>query len=370
MNDPLNKLTEDQVDLITKTLDEVVDSNPSLKMISNLPSNNGVEYSSEDQKGEYKKVMISVDPNTGENRIAGPINEEKFEKEFDELINNINSNISTEMNVSITSVSGNIIEDELREIVNKDFDFSEDTIKELVVITNKFANKEKINIYRSLPEEMKVFVDDYVSKSGLYSMKDKNRLANEVSEAMISKFIEDIKMKRSANDFALGLSKLQEYSKCDDESYSNRDILERIESDSKKEEINMILDKIEDATDLDSLKEFSKKCKIKKIEIEMPYRRVYSDFLNKYRNSENNIYDIALAHKALSRALKSELGASLFLICFCKQVKNYKSENPLDHAYMYYLIYNCTLLDTELKSSFLDNVNEVISNVKVRNNFK
>lgn len=366
MNDSLNKLTEDQVDLITKTLDEVVDSNPSLKMISNLPSNNGVEYSSEDLKGEYKKIMISVDPNTGENRIAGPINEEKFEKEFDELINNIN----TEMNISITTVSKNIIEDELKEIINKDFDFSEDTIKELVIITNKFANKEKINIYRSLPEEIKILVDDYVSKSGLYSMKDKNRLANEVSEAIISKFIEDIKLKRSANDFALGLSKLQEYSKCDNGSYSNKNILERIESGSKKEEINMILDKIEDASDLDSLKEFSKKCKIKKIEVEMPYRRAYSDFLNKYRNSENNIYDIALAHKALARALKSDLEASLFLICFCKQVKNYKSENPLDHAYMYYLIYNCTLLDTELKSSFLDNVNEVISNVKVRNNFK
>ena len=60
-----------------------------------------------------------------------------------------------------------------------------------------------------------------------------------------------------------------------------------------------------------------------------------------------------------------------FFICFCKQTQNYTEKNVIEHAYMYYLIYNIVLYDINSKveegdSEFVQNVKEVIDNLRLR----
>ena len=69
MENENTKLTDEQVNEIISQMDEVAQADPDLKTIANLPSNNGIEESNSTETGENKMVMVSVDSNTGENKI-------------------------------------------------------------------------------------------------------------------------------------------------------------------------------------------------------------------------------------------------------------------------------------------------------------
>ena len=63
-----------------------------------------------------------------------------------------------------------------------------------------------------------------------------------------------------------------------------------------------------------------------------------------------------------------------FFIAYCKQTTNMHAENPYEHAYMYYVIYNIVLADInkseetrETSDIFLSHVKEVIKNLRQRN---
>jgi hypothetical protein len=128
------------------------------------------------------------------------------------------------------------------------------------------------------------------------------------------------------------------------------------------------------------LKEFSKTCKIKKYDIENP-KNHFRDFTNKYKNSEYNIYDIKLTLPVLERLIVdnekyNDADMIAFLICFCKYIKNFRVENVLEHSFMYYVIYNIVIAGSnvsdktkEVSDIFINNIKEVIDNLKERNSF-
>ena len=58
-----------------------------------------------------------------------------------------------------------------------------------------------------------------------------------------------------------------------------------------------------------------------------------------------------------------------FFICFCKQCMNMSPEVVTDHAYMYYFLYYCVMLDGDKSDKFRNNLLEVIKNVNARNKF-
>jgi hypothetical protein len=134
-----------------------------------------------------------------------------------------------------------------------------------------------------------------------------------------------------------------------------------------------ILDRIDEANNLTELKEFAKKCKIKSIELEKS-KKVFESFLDKYRTSSNNIYDISVACKSMIRNINkngsnyTEDEIIAFYVAFCKQVRNYDESNPLDHAYMYYVLYFAATIDGDKSGKFIENVKEVVANAKSRNN--
>jgi hypothetical protein len=135
------------------------------------------------------------------------------------------------------------------------------------------------------------------------------------------------------------------------------------------------MDAIHDSYTLNRLKEAVPKMKkIRKIEMEKPKARVFSDFENKYRESPYNMYSLDIALNILNKynAVEDDPTANLrFLIAFCKFCENYNPNVIPQHSFMFYTIYNIITLDIykgkdyeEFSTEFLKNINEIIDLIK------
>jgi hypothetical protein len=120
-----------------------------------------------------------------------------------------------------------------------------------------------------------------------------------------------------------------------------------MEDEEQKEKLLKVLDTIDSAYSLDPLKEFAKNCKIKKYDLENP-KNYFRDFINKYSKSEYNIYDIKLTLPILERKIVdnekyNNADVVAFLVCFCKYIRNFNSDNIVEHSFMYYVIFTFQL---------------------------
>ena len=400
--DPNNTLTKEQIDKIVNTFNGVVEESEELKTIAELPSNNGVTEISKDEvteQGEYKDMNVNVNPNTGEKRVVGSADDIDNES-FEDMVKRINENgLDFETNETIN-------EEDIEEYLNgekpgysslldsisnnKEYTISRESSKVIMDIVDRKLNKEKFAIYKELPEEVQKMIDDYVNintdvRIPMSSLNIRT-IRNNIAEALIEDLIANIQMdkirtnfgKQIQDVFTKGSDELSEaiigYSKDKIDQY--RKTVEAIEDPQKKQKLEEVLDKIDDAYNLTSLKEFAKTCKIKKYDLEKP-SKYYDRFVNKYENSNYDAYDIEMIKSILIRHLGEEYTnkeVDAFFIAFCKQTLNYNTENVLDHCYMYFITYNIALMDIntsentkEVSDTFLYNIKEVISNLRERN---
>lgn len=391
------KLTDEQIEDIAAQLDEVV-KGTDVENIINFPSNQGQETTNlEDREnGEYKQMLVSVDPNTGENKIIGSADEldgESFEEMFERIKN-------TDMQFEQTPITEKDIiqyiaesdkDSSLIKEISKDNELDPETIKDLLQIVNRKMNKEEFNIYKAFPEEVKRMIDKYLESLQVPVNSTQGKtFRNYISEQLINEFITNISINKTMNDFNKeledlfnkGSNELAEsivgYTEERNKKY--REYADQIEDADKKDKINNILDQIDEAYNLIGLKEFALRCKIKKFELEKP-QKLYNSFLYKYSDSVYNIYDINMAEPILYRNINSDNeevysadDIHAFFICFCKYCNNMSPNNVTEHAFMYYVIYNIVLMDMnkgesrEVSDKFLDNIKEVIMNLRQRNN--
>lgn len=399
------KLTDEQVDDIAKQLDDAI-KGTTLEDIAKLPSNNGVEereITEDTEKGSLSMYNVQVDPNTGEHKIIGNADSDTIDSEtFEEMCERIknqdikldSSPISEEEIIQYIANSMNGEESPILAEMCSDVDIDPEVLKELLVIVNRKMNREDFNIYKALPDQIKKMIDDYMLKAKISGMsQEAKQFRNMLCESLIDEFITNISLNRITTDFNKEVESI--FSKSSEEiaesvvgyteerNKAYREAAEKIDDPEKKEKILTILDRIDEGHNLTELKEFAKKCKIKPIEFEKP-NRIFDSFLLKYKDSQYNIYDISMARPILYRNLNEGLETpefndkdiNAFFIVFCKQCLNFKSENPVDHAYMYYAIYNIILLDINksdltraVSDEFLENVKEVIYNCRERNHF-
>jgi hypothetical protein len=403
----LNNATLSEEDMkkaeeIANSLDEVVEENDSLKMIRDLPSNNGVSESESTEVGESKKVMVQVNPNTGEHVIATNAEvDNEDHRSFEEAVDDLDiDDLDIDLDDSpVTEEEFNKIKDDsskeglIGEMKEDDFNLSPEGVQGLIRVLNMKMKKEKFNAYKEFPKEIQNMIDNYMKKGGIHTLsKDGKTFRNMISESLLDEFVSNIQADRMSRDFNKEIESIFEegakeiadtvigFTRERNEAY--RKYAEGLEDKEKKEKILEILDQIEEAYKLDNLKEFAKKCKIKKIELDKP-ERVYRGMMDKYDASVYNIYDIGLAVPILFRNLnKDEDGVAYtdkdikaFFICFCKQCLNMKPSNVIEHAYMYYVMYNCVIMDinkgenSQVSEEFIKNIKEVINNIRVRNNF-
>lgn len=399
--DDTKYLTDEQVEDISRQMDEEIKGTP-LEDLANMPSNQGkLERSAAEvtEQGQSKNMQVIIDPNTGEHKLLGQAKETE-EESFEEFCERIeNSDVTFDQ----SPFSDSEIKDYINQIdstdqtmfgeMKKDFDISTESITALLDIVNRKMNKEEFNIYKAFPDEVRNMVDRYLeaNQMGGNSMQSK-QIRNLVSESLIDEFITNIGAERIKKDFnkeveeifSHGMKELGEsivgYTLERNNAY--RKYAEGLEDSEKKEKMIAILDQIDKAYSLEDLKEFAKKCKIKKFDLERP-SKIYTNFLTKYENSQYNIYDLNMARPILFRNLNidsaeeyTQKDIDSFLVLYCKYCQNMKPDNALDHAFMYYVIYNIIIVDMnrsgeskEISDIYLNNIKEVIKNIKQRNNF-
>jgi hypothetical protein len=397
-----NKLTDEQVELISDEMDKAITGTP-LEYIKDLPSNNGVSEREAGTEVQEKEVLVTVDPNTGEHSVIG--NVEQTRETFEEMAKRLEDSEIEIDNTPITEEEiikyiANADEDSsiVKELLSGDdeLNISPESTKKLLEIANRKMNREEFNVYKEFPDEIKIMVDNYISVTGseIGDIRQRNKYRNMLCEELISEFITNISIDRVQHDFSKEMEDL--FSKANNEiadsviGYTTernqlyRDYANKIEDPEKKEKILEILDRIDDAYKIDCLKEFAKKCKIKNIEFEKPHTRVYDSFLSKYKESSYNIYSIDMASPILFRNINTDKNdqytikdINAFFICFCKYCLNMNPNNSvLDHAFMYYVIYNIVLTDVNkgesinVSNEFLNNVKEVIKNLREKNNYQ
>lgn len=333
------------------------------------------ELPKEDDVAKHN-VNVTIDPNTGEHKITSLEESTEDEKDFNDIVDKINnnedyfSNTISESDIEEYATSGHSI---LNDIGN-DIALQPETYTELLNIIERKNNNENFNVYKACPAEVKQMIDNYIGSTPATKMatKEINRFKNQIADALISDFVNNIRLNKAKNDFAKELDSLyksstnpgKEFDSIEECNVAYREMSSKIEDEAKRSRMNEILDQIDKALYLDELKEFAKKCKIKKIEIEKYQSRVFNGFLSKYKESNNYIYDINMATAVLSRYLISLNytfdDAIKFMIAFCKFVQNYSPDNPLEHAYMYYVVYYCASLDMYKNEKFLNNVTEIV----------
>lgn len=389
-------LTEDQVNEIDKVLEENIENTPDLKLVQSLPSNNGVSENTDSDQGYMKKANIVVDPYTGENKIVSTVNEDEEsidDMSFEDLVAGIESG-----EIKVPEDDTPISKEELKSNFgilddNGNITVSDEDFMTILEVVNRRNNKEDFNVYKALPKVIQRQIDEGIGLppegSSVITNNPIRAMRNATAEALIDEVLLHSTMERAQTNlnkeieevFKSTASEVAEYSigytKERNEKY--REYAEGLEDEEKKKKLLETLDVIDSAYDLNVLKEFAKTCKIKKYDIENP-KNYFRDFMYKYKDQAYNIYDINLTLPMLERHIvddenynKADIVA--FMVCFCKYIRNFNVENTLDHAFMYYVIYNICIVDSlpesskEVSDKFMNNIKEVINNLKERNPF-
>lgn len=412
-----NKITQEQVDQINEAMEEVKNDSADLKAVSELPSNNGVEEHTPEE-GEGVKALVAIDPVTGEHKIQQVLNKDDIEPEDEEdrdFFERLDKIEKGELKIDLDNSPANI--NEILDIIKSDNsmikeiargskgfeNISEDSIRKLLEVANRKIKKENFNTYRELPPEIQEMINKYCSAGAVpVNTPNGNHFRNMIADQLVDEFVSNIGYNRIQHDLSTEIDSIFKdmekeiadkavgYSEEREKQY--REAAEKIEDPEKKEKVKAILDAIQEGYDLTELKEYAKKCKIKRYELERP-EKVYSDFVHKYKDSSQNVYGIDSAVSVLVRNLnKDEDGnpvvgengeaiikydnnkVNAFFIAFARQILNYDPEhNIIQHAYIYYVLYNAMFTDINTGDKratsykYINNVREVIDNLVERN---
>ena len=379
-----NNLTEEQKDMISKFLEEGAEEAPSVNVIRDI-QDNPIGPS----EGEEVVANVKINPETGEKMTIGIVGDNRV-KPFEEKIADMGESIDTidfnKYNIEFEDVQeaakeGNLLSDE-------GFQISEETAVELVKMLNKYNTTGEIK-YKDFPEEAKQYFEKYFTENGITGHDVKcNTMRNMVAEAFAEELKSNIQMKKFNQEWNAQLEGI--FDKMNKEisplfmDYNNsredyiKQLTEKITDEDKKAKAAEILDAIHDAFELTRIIEVAPKNKIKRYFLEKP-KNIYSLVTSKYNNNQYNIYDPDMVAKILDKHLKSnnlipeddKESAVRVVLNFCLLCSNYKTEDPAQHAFMYYFTYTAVLLeiykDEEYKKfapEYLANVMKVIENLR------
>ena len=377
-----NKLTDQNIEDISKVLRENVENNDNLKILVNPP-----EHEPEDDR--KVETTVQINPKTGEQQvvevkeIGEDPNTSSLEETFTDLSNNDNI-FNDDFTIEADDIKKSLKDSATLTELN-DYNISEEATIALLNLVNRVRNKENINVYKELPEEIKDMIDKYMKQQGIFGFSNQaNMMRNAVARALIDEFITNISMDKYMNSFNqevenvfknVGKEISDLYKEYDKEKASYiEELKSKIPEDSPKRDlVEKVLDAMYDGFTLNRLKEFAPSCKIKAIEMEKPDQRIFSYFKNKYKGNTYNIYDPVMVYEILCRHNKDvdPKDNLRFFIAYCKFCQNFDPSIPDQHAFMYYTLYNIILLDIYKEQAYddyaprlLKNINEVISKIK------
>ena len=397
MNIENSNLTPDEMrDELISSLKEEVEKNENLKVLRDLPSNQGVEEHTPEE-GHTVRTMVNVNPFTGE---STPIPSTKDVSES-KSINDILSGIGDTLNNSTVEDEQIKIDFTKEDVINftknedsiiGNYDISDETALALINIINRRQDGENIK-FKDLPEEIQTYVDKYLSKNGVADHSNQsNYIRNELANNLIDEFIVQVGVEKINDDFNKQIENIYEEAGNDmsplfKEYNDNRtEYLEKmtanIEDEEKKKLAEKVLDSISDAYNLSRIKNSPSKIKIKKYQLEEPEKVYKSTIEFKYKESKNKIFKPSMVELVLDRHLKlnglipedDNTTAKTIILAFCIFCQNYDEDKPEEHAFMYYFTYNIILLDIykneeydNYAKDFLANVMGILDVVKNKN---
>ena len=370
-------INEEQMGQVMETMKNLRDASDDLKVLASLPSNNGIEEVQNPGVGEEVVAQVKINPETGERAVikTGLIEEST---ETDLL------HTDTE-----TPISFDVVRETLKEQEEtKDIDLSDEETLQVMEVVHRMQKNEKFNVYRALPEPIQEMINQFAKENGYgnYSVEAKSG-RNMAAEMIMESFISQMSIKQGILDLNKELAGIMD-------ELNNEAIMCSIEMEGKRQEViekyiaehpddheattklNLILDGMHSGYSLDILIDAARNHKIpkiKKFDLEKP-QKIYRSFLAKYeKNTVYSIISIIDASHALYRHTREFLTPKdihLFFVAFCKFCQNFTPEVPYQHAFMYYVIYNCVMLDgtrkvqKEYGDQFIENVKEVIELLK------
>jgi len=392
MGDILNieqgyKLTEEDKTEILNAMKKEVEMNDTLKVLADLPSNNGVEENRESLEGEYKEVRVNIDPKTGSKTVVGSA------EEIVEKINNAGEQFIESLDKSDLETHYQILPEDIKKVNESEtsfgkFDISDEATLELIKVINKYKDKGSIR-YIDMPEEVKTMINSYMMESGLNPMsKVYNEYRNDLANMLIDEYINQIELNKWSDDFNIQMEKFSDEMKGEmsplyKELNDNReqqliDAINKLDDPDKKEKAEKALESIRDAYALTRLKEAAPRIKIKNFDLEKPQRE-FNSFMAKYANTQYHLYDLFMVTNVLHRHLQRNnliteddvTTAIKFTVALCKFCKNYNVNVVEEHAFMYFTTYNVVLLDiytgdtyNEYAPKFLETILDIVSKLR------
>ena len=388
-----NLSPEEFKDELVASLKKEVEQNEDLKVLREMPSNQGVEEHAPEE-GHSVRTMVNVNPFTGETTPVPSDKDVAETKSIDEVLSGIGDTLNNST-LEDEQIKFDFTQDDIKNFTkNEDsiignYDITDETALELINVINRRQDGEDIR-FKDLPEEVQQYIDKYLSKNGVVGFSNHaNYVRNELATNLIDEFIVQIGMEKLSDDFNKQIENIYEEAGKDmsplfKEYNDNRtEYLEKmtanIEDPEKKALAEKVLDAISDAYNLTRIKNSPSKIKIKSYQMEEP-EKVYKSCIEfKYKESKNKIFKPAVIEVILDRHLKSnglipeddDKTAKSIVLAFCLFCQNYDEKKPEEHAFMYYFTYNVILLDIykneeyeSYSKDFLSNVMSILSVIK------
>lgn len=352
-----NKLTDEQVDIISKVLED--SRSEENKEILDMESNQGSNERIPEDPNAYEEETVNsyIDPVTGE-------------------IDNIPTHVDPLSNINLDTSSFdallNMDDDEIRTIEVSDEELKkalkvsaskEDFIK-FKNVFNRYRNgDENFSIYNSLPPVFRKYIDDIIADFAMDgSVKaDKKDLRSVISQSLFDQIIQENYQNRIYMDLNTTIDKsFKDLSKSitsetnvsvRSKILSFRSLAEKLkdEEPEKSKQLIDFVDAYDEARYYTKFIEAIKtgKLRAKKIELDK-YERTCARFNSIYANSNKIIDDITPLDYIIARHAGCDLiDAQRMVIAYIKYVNYAKLDiNKLsDYCFMYYFAKNILGLD-------------------------
>ena len=355
----LDKEVTDQIPVslmekATAAVKEFEEQQESAKNVLNNPSTEEKIAGSSEETGEYKTVMVDVNPATGERNIR-PEEVKEETVSFDEVLEMENDKYS----------DAPLDEEAFKNSFKTNHeDLSDTDCAILANIANSYrsGNITLNKAYTILPTIIKTEIDKQIAEAGVHS-NNINSYRKYAVKALLDEAIQFAEIEQSTIDLDKQIGKIYAQYGNDVLLFYQSNIFEKIKSlektvedmkkdnedhhlDSKIETVNYMIDSMYQSYELFDFAEFAIEAKIKNYDRET-YTKIFKDFNGKFDNSRYMIQDINLAVEPLKRFCGfSDKDAIDFLLLFCKFCLNKQPSNHRDAVFMCYFVSNIVSLTT------------------------
>lgn len=380
-------LTDNDIDSITNTIESEI--SPDVKRLRKIQE---TEHHEENQSDMIKCI---IDPATG-NML--PTNEDDqlnyINDSFDDLIKSWENEKQSFKDIDITE---DIVAKSIKSNIDMK-DLSDDTIKELIDLSIRYKNGEEFPFYKSMPDQIKKYIDQAVFTSSVDMGKFAGNGRNYLAKTLLDNILMDSAVETAYVDVTKSIENLDSvfsYSSFIDkliqtfevrylEDAEKLDAVGTEDASNKAAQLRELSNAFTQSYTYTEMLEKYKlgKIRVKKIQVEK-FDRACREFNQKYQSSKLVINNIQTVIPVLDRHVDKSIDLNIlkeFICVFINYTQNMSPDNISEHIFMYFFIKNILGLDyykksgkdadNEFSDNLVKNINEFLYAIIERKNDK